>query len=122
MKLESVNSEKENGGVIISEGQGSELTGTADPSDPIRVNIDQYIGWQNRELYFQNTELKNILLQLERWYDLEFILPDEELSSKIVTVHIENRPLDEILELLSLIMDIEYKRNEREISFRYKTN
>ena len=43
-----------------------------------------------------------MLDQLERWYNLEFTLTDESYASNLVTVFIENKPIEDILDLISL--------------------
>ena len=60
--------------VLVSEGQLSILPLYGQPSNPVEVDIEKYLGWFNRNVVFVNTPLQEILDQLERWYDIRFVL------------------------------------------------
>ena len=45
------------------------------------VNPEDYITWINGRFYFERMPLEEILLQLERWYDLHVFWASEELKS-----------------------------------------
>ncbi|MEY8591895.1 FecR domain-containing protein [Butyricimonas hominis] len=45
------------------------------------VNPEDYITWINGRFYFERMPLEEILLQLERWYDLQVFWASEELKS-----------------------------------------
>jgi ferric-dicitrate binding protein FerR (iron transport regulator) len=103
--------------VVISKGQISMLDENGIPSPPVNTDVDRYVSWLNREFYFQSTPLIEILDQLERWYDVEFILPDDSYSENTVTVFIENKPIDDNLNVISLIMNFNYEKSGNKIIF-----
>ncbi len=39
----------------------------------VKTNIEQDIAWKNGNFYFDDAELKDILRQFTRWYDIEVI-------------------------------------------------
>ena len=45
------------------------------------VNAEDYVSWVNGRFYFENMSLEEILVQLERWYDLQVFWVSEELKS-----------------------------------------
>ena len=51
------------------------------------VDIDQVMAWKNGLFHFDNTDIKTILNQLSRWYDVELVyghgLPDIELGGEM---------------------------------------
>jgi transmembrane sensor len=102
-------------GVVMVKGQYSELTGNGYPSVPRLVDLDKYLSWMNREMYFQNVPLTEVLAQLERWYDVEISLLDRTLADDRITFFMENKPLQDILGVLSLIVDIHYEQNGKKI-------
>ncbi len=51
------------------------------------IDIDQIMAWKNGLFYFDNADIKTILNQLSRWYDVELVyehgLPDIELGGEM---------------------------------------
>ena len=45
-----------------------------------KVNAGDYVSWVNGRFYFENMSLEEILVQLERWYDLQVFWTSEELK------------------------------------------
>ncbi|RYF37793.1 MAG: FecR family protein [Chitinophagaceae bacterium] len=41
----------------------------------VQTNIEQDVAWKNGIFNFDNLNLKQVMLQLARWYDLEIIYP-----------------------------------------------
>lgn len=103
--------------VIISKNQISSLSENEDPTPPRNTDIKRYLSWRQREMYFQSAPLNEVLDQLKHWYGLQFQLPDSTTGEQRVTVFLENKPIEEILEVLALINNFEYKRDGKEIRF-----
>jgi ferric-dicitrate binding protein FerR (iron transport regulator) len=95
--------------VLITKEQWSILPNNGRPSDPRKVDINKHLGWINRDLSFKNIPLKEVLYQLERWYEVRFILNENISDSLLITVHIKDRPVKYIIELITDIMGIKYK-------------
>lgn len=70
--------------VVLSPGQQA-IVSSGD-IDVRVVDAERYVSWAQGKYIFQNMSLKNILLQLERWYDVEFCyedLPDRRIAGVI---------------------------------------
>jgi ferric-dicitrate binding protein FerR (iron transport regulator) len=106
--------------VLISNGQQSILPKNGRPSNPVKVNIEKYLGWINRNVEFVNTPLLEILNQLERWYDIRFVLHDDISVTDQLTVHIQNKPLKDILELIADLMTLEYEQKGKTVYLHAK--
>lgn len=82
-----------------------------------RVNINNYISWKSGYLLFDNTPIKEVLKQLEKYYNLSFDYEKEDFfkenSCKGKIVLSEN--LDNVLTTLSLLTKTEYKREGNKI-------
>jgi transmembrane sensor len=104
--------EQENGPapVIISEGFVSRIDQGQPPAEPQPVDMEKYLGWLRREADFQNVRVSEILSQLERWYNIKFILLDKAIAFEQLTVFIDSRPIDEILELIAALTAQAYER------------
>jgi transmembrane sensor len=99
--------------VIIAKDQLSVLLEGGVPSIPQSADIGEYVGWMNNEMNFENAPLREILYQLERWYDVQFVIEDSSITAEHLTLHIQNKTLDDILELISALTDIRYKRSDK---------
>ncbi len=51
------------------------------------VNLEEVIAWKNGLFYFDNTDIKDVMRQVGRWYDLEVvfqgIVPNKKITGKI---------------------------------------
>ncbi len=96
--------------IVISEGQLGIVSSGQTPLGPRAVDVDRYLGWLKREADFHDVPLRDILFQLERWYDVRFHLEDERIASERLTAYIDNRPIEQILELISTLTDQEIEK------------
>lgn len=103
--------------VVVSQGERSVLREGRAPTQASYVDVAKHMRWTSREADFQDVPLREILSQLERWYDLEFILSENSVAGERLTVFIENRPIDEILELLAALTDQEFDRRGNLVFF-----
>jgi transmembrane sensor len=72
------------------------------------INITKEVAWKNGLFYFKNENLKTIMRQIARWYDVEVVyegnVSNEEISGKIY----RNANLSEVLKLLN-VLDVNFK-------------
>lgn len=115
LRAESV--PKKEAEVFIEEGQMSRLGEDDIPTIPESTNIYEHLAWLQQEMFFQSVPLQEVLDQLERWYNLEFTLTDTSYAKNRITVFIERKPVDEILDMLSLVNDFEYNREGNRVTF-----
>jgi transmembrane sensor len=107
--------------VVISEGQLSTLPEGQMPTQPQTVDVEKHFIWLDREADFRDVPLQEILFQLERWYDVRFVLRDRSIALVRLTVYIDNRPIDEILELIAALTDQEVERRGNLVYLRPNT-
>ncbi len=94
---------------ILEKDKTSAAAQTFDP--------DKYLTWLRREMHFKNTPLREVLDQVERWYNLKITLSDNSYASNRITILIENKPIEDILELISLVNNFEFEREGNQIIF-----
>ena len=114
LKLDIKNSLNE---VLITNGQMSSLKSDGTLSEPVDVDIANYISWINREIYFHNELFGTVIDQIERWYDVNIELKDTTLLNNRITVFIENKPLKENLKVIAALMNLKYQINKNVIVF-----
>lgn len=95
--------------VVLSEGKMSCLTEDGNLTNPVDVDISKYLSWLNREIYFQNAPFTDVIDQIERWYNKDITLSDAALLNTRITVFIENKPLEENLKLICMLMNMKYE-------------
>jgi len=106
--------------VVISKGHYSSLTQKGLPSTPIQVDVGQHLGWMNNEIDFQDASVKEVLAQLERWYEFQFDIIDNSLLEQRITVHIRKTNITDVLELISILTDTNITKEGRMIKIRSK--
>ena len=96
--------------VEIVMGQTSTLPENGPPSEPRSVDIEKHLGWMHHEAFFDSAPLHEILYQLERWYNVRFVLEDTSIAAEQLTLHIQAQSLDDVLELIAALTDLDYQR------------
>ncbi len=87
-----------------------------------KTNVDvlYFTKWKEGIYLFQNEELKNIALQLERWYGVKIILMDN-LATKKLSGGIElEKPLSSFLINIEKTINIKYEAYEKTIRITEK--
>ncbi len=115
LRPEGVNNNKSV--VIISAGQISVVDENGLLLNPVYTDTELHLAWLNREYYFQSAPLGEVLNQLKRWHDIEFSLPVDSYVDNRITVNLENKPIEDILDLISLIMNFKYVMNGNSVTF-----
>jgi ferric-dicitrate binding protein FerR (iron transport regulator) len=73
-------------------------------------NEDSYFSWMEDRIVFRNTRLKDVYAELERWYDVEFVITDdiqESLQEKF-TANLKTRSVEEVLDVIRESMNVDY--------------
>jgi ferric-dicitrate binding protein FerR (iron transport regulator) len=90
-------------------GQVGIICKNKEPSIKKGGNIVNHLGWLHRDMVFTNVPLKDILLQLERWYNVSFIVENTISLTDHLTIHLQNKPIKTILELIADLTDLHYE-------------
>jgi ferric-dicitrate binding protein FerR (iron transport regulator) len=79
------------------------------------VNIDMtdtsfYTSWKNGFIMFNNTPLEEISQKMERWYNVKIVFGNQQIKSlRYSGTILRGKPIDQILEIMKLTADIQYK-------------
>jgi len=106
--------------VLVMAKQVSVLKNGTNPTPPVNTDIIPYLTWRQRKIYFRSIPLQRVLDQLERWYNVEIQLPDNTSSANLVTVFIDDKPLENILDIIALMNGYSYHRDGTKVIFSYK--
>lgn len=78
------------------------------------VNTIFYESWVNGEIKFDNERLADVARRMERWYNVEIQFTSKEASDlKFTGTILKNKPIDQSMKAISLLLPIEvkYKNN-----------
>lgn len=80
-----------------------------------KVNAQNIVEWTQGVLRFEDSELKNVIKSLERWYGVKFILKNSELEECKFTGQFQNEKLINVLNVLQEALGITYEVKSQEI-------
>lgn len=87
----------------------------------IPVNAKLYSAWTKGVFEFNNTSLKDIMCQLERWYNVEVDYATEDLKDIRFTGSIlKNESLGYALEMIQKISDVRFSKREEQVLIEKK--
>jgi transmembrane sensor len=73
------------------------------------------IFWKTRELIFEGSTLKEVTELLNRIYDVNIVIMNQELASCLITVTFRDQTIDAILNVLEITLDLQVTRMGDEI-------
>ncbi len=100
--------EEQKGEIVLSEGQMSQVSGNVLPQEPLSVDADHMLGWMENKLVFVRTPLREIIGELQRYYDLPIETMNPEQNEKTLTATFENLPIETVLSSICLTLDVQY--------------
>jgi ferric-dicitrate binding protein FerR (iron transport regulator) len=103
--------ESSNESIDLTKGQMVSYSESRGFSSPVKANLNHYLAWRNNQFSFEHSPLKEVMDEIERYYNLDIIYKDETVKNKLLTGVFAADSLDQILSVISLTLDvtIEYK-------------
>jgi transmembrane sensor len=62
---------------ILARGQQAQVNEKGEVRTVKNVNLDEVVAWKNNYFSFNNTDVKKLMRQLSRWYDVEVVFKGE---------------------------------------------
>jgi transmembrane sensor len=81
-----------------------------------QVSVDQYIAWKDNTLYFDHIKVKDAVIILENWYNVDIVLKNPSIENCIVTAKYENESLENVLKSFSYIFKVDFEQNGRHVN------
>lgn len=104
-------------GVVLIKGQLGALRAGAPPTVRTLASLEPFVSWTEGRLAFDGAPLRVALRQLERWYDVDFVVADSALADRRLTARFRAESLTEALDAIAVALDARYERRDRVISF-----
>ncbi len=89
-------------GSFLKPGQQAQLTKEGDFKISNDVNTEVVIAWKDQIFQFESDDLKTIMRQISRWYDVEVVYEGNALNRHFTGMISRNKNLSEVLKMLEL--------------------
>jgi transmembrane sensor len=93
----------------MAPGDQITINNTAQTIERKKVDPYNFTAWKEEKLVFDNTLLSDIILKLENRYKVDIIIDDSLANRERLTMTIEHEPIEEILEMIHLSSQLNYK-------------
>lgn len=78
------------------------------------VNVDEVLAWKQNQFYFEETSLKDVMKQIERWYDVQVTIDANVPNKKFTGKMYRNMNVSEIFKILEGL-DVHFKIDGKKI-------
>ncbi|TZF82239.1 DUF4974 domain-containing protein [Pedobacter sp. BS3] len=104
----------ERAGVRLQPGQQSIITGNTIKVE--NADTEAAIAWKNNLFRFKDAELKTIMRQLSRWYDIEVAYSDINADGHLTGYISRDVPLSRVLKMLQETSDLNFSVTGRQVT------
>lgn len=84
------------------------------------IDPEPFVAWKDNRLVFRNESLAEMVVKMERWFDIKIVIKDKSLLESHFTGTIENETFLDVLRILSDTMPIEYTIDHRTVFINKK--
>ncbi len=101
---------------MLKPGEQSSISQSSHVSQPIPVQTDAVMAWKNGVFHFENADIKTVMRQVSRWYDVEVVYKrsldnDDPLFFEVT----RNTNLSDVLRVLNLAGGARYTIQDKKI-------
>lgn len=107
-------------GALLTEGQVAQLEASGETRIRSNLEVGDYLAWTEGRLVFNDAPLTDVLVELGRWYDIDFEVSDSVIAGRSLTASFGHEAIVESLNLLASTLDFEYELNNRTVTLRPK--
>jgi len=116
----SKDNDTDHSAVILKRNEMSLLTTDSMPTKPKTINAQDQLGWMKNTIKFNDATVEEVLAQLQRWYNYEFVIQDSTILEERLTVHILPTNVDDVLEVISLLTNTKIEKDSNRIQLNRK--
>lgn len=74
------------------------------------IDVEPFQAWTSGRLVFRNASFAEAMVELERWYPVDFQISDRALLQKHLDVEFSGQSLDEVLSIVGRILEVRFVR------------
>lgn len=84
------------------------------------TDMQLYMSWRDGYLKFREEPMRNVAKELERRYGVEVTFKNPGIKEKSLTAFLKSRSIKNVLEVVAMSLDVEYRLQEDTVSFYIK--
>jgi ferric-dicitrate binding protein FerR (iron transport regulator) len=114
--------------IPVAEKKQDQPTGsinTLSPQKPVAVefipNTDLLTSWKDNKLEFSNVRFEDLIVRLERWYNVSIVILSPEIKNARLSGEFEKETIEQALKALNLAVPFRFEMNKNVITI-YPTN
>lgn len=81
------------------------------------VNVQRHLAWMESRLILDDVPLREVAVELRRWYALDVRIADPEIAELQLTAEFRSEPVHEILNVIAASLDVSYERDKQTVTF-----
>lgn len=102
--------------VILKPGEQVSLSHSSQLSQPIPVQTDEVMAWKNGLFQFENADIRSVMRQLSRWYDVEIAYKQpSELKDKVSIEFPRSFNLSDVLKIMESTAGVKLQMEGKKI-------
>ncbi len=82
------------------------------------VEVSDATSWKNNKLVFKSQRFDELLVRMERWYNVNIILEDKDLSGSLYTGTFDKETIEQAMKALSLSLPFSYEIDKNQIRIK----
>lgn len=106
--------------VVLSKGQFGYLDVGKEIIEVDDIAVENYLAWKNGRLVFEELTLTQVCTQLNRLYQIECSYENEEVIGLQFTANFSNDSLEKTLSVISLTLNLDYRKSENQVFWSHK--
>lgn len=79
------------------------------------ANIEEVMGWKNGDFVFNDIDLKGLMDQLKKWYDIDAVIVEGKSTDRFTGSVSRSKQLSQLLKQLEFISDYKFSIVERRV-------
>jgi transmembrane sensor len=107
---------------LITPGQQATFNANADFISIKNVDIDNVVDWKNGLFIFEDSSIKEVMRQVERWYDVKVNYAGKIPNVKFNGVISRDNPLSKLIKLLQVAGNVSFDIQPKTITIKQTNN
>jgi transmembrane sensor len=96
--------------VVLAAGDYAVMTSGRVQDVARGIDVSQYSAWRRRELRFTNAPLRDVVAEIERWYDVKIELGDPAFAEYELTATLRSGSVDDVMDVVVKSLDLRANR------------
>ena len=97
-------------GTILERGQMGKLDIGGRIQVDAAVDTRARLGWADGRIVFDQTPLRAVVTELERWYDVDLQITDSTIAAQRITLDMPAASLPEVLDAIAVPLNLRYEK------------